>query len=280
MTEQFRFCVLLALIQVQTDLENTQAAYRDLLRVREVEVSDLNERLETVTQQRAESHAEYGRLWETYQDLVIEKTNLGVELIRLQESQFVNLRELQSDYDALQNSYNALQVDYERLRADYAHLQSYSLIQPQEIPPIVVIEEPPITVNDLRRAIFEEVNKVRMGHGLTSLIRDDYLDTLANEHAFTMTAAEDASHRGFDARANSIFAAMPNVTRVRENVAHVNIVSYGDVGKYFAEAWYNSPEYRESMLNSQYIKKTGVGLQVFYESLTVPNYYAVQLFTD
>ena len=147
------------------------------------------------------------------------------------------------------------------------------------VEPIEPVEEPPITVEDLRGIIFEEVNRIRIEHGLSALTRDHYLDTIADEHAFTMMAMGNATHWGFEDRADSIFAAMPNVTQVGENVAYVNIISYDTIGRYLAEGWYESPEHRENMLDSSY-KRTGIGLQVFWENLAVPNYYAVQLFTD
>lgn len=147
------------------------------------------------------------------------------------------------------------------------------------LPPVTITTTPPLTVDDLRRSIFEEVNKIRAEHGLSALIRDTYLDTIANDHAFTMMALGYITHWGFEDRANEIFAAMPHVTQVGENLAYVNLISYDTIGKYFAETWYESPEHRENMLDPLY-KRTGIGLQVFWENLTVPNYYAVQLFTD
>ncbi len=150
---------------------------------------------------------------------------------------------------------------------------------PTTTPPPITESITPTTVEDLKDAIFEEVNRIRVDHGLPALIRDPYLDTIADDHAFTMMVMGYISHWGFEDRASTIFNEMPFVTEVGENVAYVNVISYDAVGRYFAEAWYESLEHRENMLNPIY-KRTGIGLQVLWENLEIPNYYAVQIFTD
>ena len=93
-----------------------------------------------------------------------------------------------------------------------------------------------------------------------------------------MMATDNVSHYGFDDRADRIFATMPQVSIVGENVAFISGVASEDIAQEFANIWYESIDHRENILDTYY-QQTGIGLQIVWESWQ-PNYYAVQIFTN
>jgi uncharacterized protein YkwD len=135
------------------------------------------------------------------------------------------------------------------------------------------VYEPRISERELN--IYKLINERRQLEGLGSLELNEFISDLAREHCHQQsilnkpfTKGLGISHEGFDERAEKIFSTL-GASIVGENVA----MGY-DSSASVVEAWMNSPEHRENILDPEF-RRTGIGSTGFFEK---PIY--TQIFSD
>lgn len=111
--------------------------------------------------------------------------------------------------------------------------------------------------------IHKLVNEYRQQNGLCALELNEFMSTLAREHSerqsmlnpisFSGEKGLGISHEGFNERAERILTTL-GASIVGENVA----MGY-DNSASLVDAWLNSPEHRENIMNPTF-RRTGIGL--------------------
>jgi uncharacterized protein YkwD len=123
--------------------------------------------------------------------------------------------------------------------------------------------------------IHKLVNEKRKLEGLVPLELNEFISGLAREHSNQQSWLNKPlqkglgiNHEGFDERAEKIFSTL-GASIVGENIA-IGYYSSASV----VEAWMNSPEHKENILNPKF-RRTGIGSTGFFE-----NSIYTQIFSD
>lgn len=123
---------------------------------------------------------------------------------------------------------------------------------------------------DLSRELFEQVNRLRVSKGMSSLQWSDEIAELALAHAQTMAHHKRLSHDGFDARSEQLRKS-GLVSRLTENVAYG--MGHKAPALITIEGWNKSSEHRRNMLDER-ATLTGVGCALTTDGF----FYVVQLY--
>ncbi len=127
----------------------------------------------------------------------------------------------------------------------------------------------------LERALLDEINEVRVAHGMRALTADERLREIARAHSETMLAGGFLGHESPDGSlpADRVRAAGIDFRLVGENVAR-SLRPLGAVHGVVDE-WMTSPGHRANILTPDF-RRTGVGAAVA-EDGTI---YVTQLFLE
>ncbi len=128
----------------------------------------------------------------------------------------------------------------------------------------------------LERLIFREINEKRAQFGLTELVLDSQLLSIARLHSKNMSGLNFFSHLGadglrVDGRARSY--GILGWQAIGENIAFSSGYEKPDIT--VVNDWMKSAGHRENLLNSAW-RKTGIGVSRNSEGA----YYLTQVFTD
>jgi uncharacterized protein YkwD len=108
------------------------------------------------------------------------------------------------------------------------------------------------------------INNARVANGLSQVVRDGFLDSLALQHSQDMVKTNVMSHEGFDNRANTIITTL-GAHCVGENVA----MGYNTAAS-LVQGWLDSPGHRQNIMNPLF-RKMGIG---------IAGIFATQMFSD
>lgn len=122
----------------------------------------------------------------------------------------------------------------------------------------------------LERAVFEQVNAVRVTNGLPALAYSDELAVMAQAHTIKMAALAKLSHDGFKERFALAQGQIAGLNALGENVA-MNLPRE-DLVADTVKNWMNSPVHRANILKANNL--TGVGVSRAANG----NYYFTQIF--
>ena len=127
----------------------------------------------------------------------------------------------------------------------------------------------------LERLLVDEINEVRLAHGLVGLALDEQLREVARNHSETMLAGEFLGHESPDgsAPADRVRAAGIGFRLVGENVAR-SLRPLGAVHGVI-DGWMASPGHRANILTPDF-RHTGVGAAVAEDGAI----YVTQLFLE
>jgi len=127
----------------------------------------------------------------------------------------------------------------------------------------------------LERSVVDEINEVRLAHGLVALAVDEPLRDIARGHSETMLVGGFLGHESPDgsAPADRVRAAGIDFRLVGENVAH----SLRPLGAVHAvvDEWMASPGHRANILTPDF-RRTGVGAAIGKHG----SIYVTQLFLE
>lgn len=126
---------------------------------------------------------------------------------------------------------------------------------------------------ELTKRVYQMVNDYRAAHGLRRLKAKKALNEIALEHSHDMSLGRvEFSHKGFEARAQSIKQYARVAYTVSENLFYYQGTGNEDIAKEALQGWKNSPGHKENMEGDFLF--TGVGVAKSRKG----EYYVTQIF--
>ena len=125
---------------------------------------------------------------------------------------------------------------------------------------VTVTATPPPPADDAtcEQSLFDAVNALRAADGKAALTRNAYIDGLCRQHAQYMANLNVLSHDNVNSRFTAIYANVPGIHAVAENVLQNNMpCNASDM----ANQWFNSPLHKTNMLNAAY-NISGMGIVI------------------
>jgi len=147
--------------------------------------------------------------------------------------------------------------------------QTKDMTQNQRTTPKATLVADTSDLQEIERAIHEQVNEYRQSQGLSPLTLNSVISEQSKIHSENMVESKVLSHRGFDGRVEAIGQTIPYQSAA-ENVA--TNLGFDDPATRAVEGWIDSPGHQENMVGD--FDLTGVGVAVTPGG----QYYFTQMF--